>query len=250
MTLFIQKGNIKIIWDVITMCPLFNELFTTETSQRDWFNQMIGRVYNNVNKNITIDELGDVNRKTIKIMMANLKEQYLKINTDIESRDKPFEIGSENDTPFKRRQSEYDAMKSVYVPSQIDFRSVEIDVPITNLSELVEKHLNERNIQSLDGTEKQTEYKNISLPPVETFGSIDHSLKQNGLKHVSWTTPIETQYSASNATMDNISNEVGKVLQKTLYNINRKIDIIYQNINLIIKPSVGLTKQRTRSNTI
>jgi hypothetical protein len=29
MTLFIQKENIKIIWDVISMCPMFHKLFTT-----------------------------------------------------------------------------------------------------------------------------------------------------------------------------------------------------------------------------
>jgi hypothetical protein len=42
------------------------------------------------------------------------------ISTDIDSRHKPLIIGSESDTPFLRRKEEYEKMKSVYIPPQID----------------------------------------------------------------------------------------------------------------------------------
>ena len=76
--------------------------------------------------------------------MSDLKEHYLSVSTDIASRPGPIIIDSDTDTPYMRRQNEYDKMKSVYVPTQIDFRSGEVDQPITNMSELIEKHVHER----------------------------------------------------------------------------------------------------------
>lgn len=77
MTIFIQKGNIKIIWDVISLCPIFNELFTTDDTKKEWFNRIIGQVDDQLSRNVSMEELGNVNRETIKVMMANLKRKQL-----------------------------------------------------------------------------------------------------------------------------------------------------------------------------
>lgn len=250
MTLFIQNGNIRIIWDVISMCPLFSKTFPTELSQREWFNQIIGRLNKQIDKNITMEELGNINRNAIKVMMANLKEHYLKVSTDIESRDRPSAIDTNTDSPYMRRQTEYDTMKSVYIPPQIDFRSIEIDVPITNMSELVERHLNERNktmdIRSLDTqvnkTEKHSECKNVSwTTPIETFYSLDDSSRD--MKN---ETHDESFVTIDKKIMKNTTN-VGQTIMNTLDNLNRKIDTFM----LMMSPITNKPKTiRTRSNSI
>lgn len=186
MTLFIQKGNLKIIWDVISMSPLFNELFTTEIAKKEWFNKIIEHVQKQLSKNVSIDELGNINRETIKLMVANIKEQYLKVSTDIASRPKPLIIGSESDTPFLRRQKEYETMKAVYVPPQIDFRSIEIDEPITNMSELIEKHKNER----VDAYSSNDSILWASPSPSSSIILNDDISPIKRDKHVTWTSPI------------------------------------------------------------
>ncbi len=195
MTLFMRNDNIKIIWDVILMCPLFNELFTTEHSKKEWFNQRISKVEKQLGKDISIGDLRGINRDTIKLIMSDLKEHYLSISTDIASRPKPIIIGSDTDTPYMRRQNEYDKMKNVYVPTQIDFRSGEVDQPITNMSELIEKHVNERR-KTLDipSAFLSNNINDISWTS-NTTGTIDMNRENDSSidKKVTWTTPIVEQ---------------------------------------------------------
>jgi hypothetical protein len=165
-------------------------------------------------RNVSMKELGNVNRETIKLMMANLKKNYFVISTDIDSRHKPLIIGSESDTPFLRRKEEYEKMKSVYIPPQIDFRSMEVDKPMTNMNELVEKYQNQR---------------------VDAYSSKDSTSLEKKVpndKHVTWTTHV----SQSDNT---ISNE--------LKFVNKKLDMIIKFLNL---PSLSHVTDRKRRNSI
>ena len=201
MTLFIRNDNIKIIWDVLLMCPLFNESFTTVQSKKEWFDQRISNVAKKLGNNISIGDLRGINRDTIKLIMSDLKERYLAVSTDIESRPKPVIIGSETDTPYMRRQNEYDKMKSIYVPAQIDFRSGEVDQPITNMSELIEQHVNERrktlDVPSAFLSNDTTNNISWSSNEITTTESVDTNMNWRnesiGDKKVTWTTPIVEQ---------------------------------------------------------
>lgn len=251
MTLFIQNGNMKIIWEVISMCPLLSKTFPTEVSQKEWFNDIIARIHIQMNKSITMEELGNVNRNAIKVMMANLKENYLKVSTDIESRDRPLAIGTDTDSPFMRRQSEYDTMKSVYVPPQIDFRSIEVDVPITNMSELVEKHLNERNrtmdvVLSLDNKIE----KNVSwTTPIETFYpvvDVSSMSIDKDYKNESMITNVETFSTVDDITLKNNPN-LSQTIMDTLHNLNSKVDNINRNILSMLSNATKTVLTRSTS---
>ena len=240
MTLFIRNDNIKIIWDVLLMCPLFNESFTTEISKKEWFNQRISKVEKQLGKNISIGDLRSINRDTIKLIMSDLKERYLSVSTDIESRPKPMIIGSETDTPYMRRQNEYDKMKSVYVPTQIDFRSGEVDQPITNMSELIEQHVNERR-KTLDVPSAflSNNINNISYTSNEiaTTESIDTNMNWRnesiGDKKITWTTPIVEQEFIIPPTlsMPIIQTKNESVLQ--LDELSLKVDTVLQKLSII-----------------
>ena len=257
MTLFIRNDNIKIIWDVLLMCPLFNESFTTEISKKEWFNQRISKVEKQLGKNISIGDLRSINRDTIKLIMSDLKERYLSVSTDIESRPKPMIIGSETDTPYMRRQNEYDKMKSVYVPTQIDFRSGEVDQPITNMSELIEQHVNERrktldvpsaflsnNINNISYTSNEiatTESIDTNMnwrnESIATTESIDTNMNWRnesiGDKKITWTTPIVEQEFIIPPTlsMPIIQTKNESVLQ--LDELSLKVDTVLQKLSII-----------------
>jgi hypothetical protein len=237
MTLFIRNDNIKIIWDVVLMCPLFNESFTTEQSKKEWFNQRISKVEKQLGKNISIGDLRSINRDTIKLIMSDLKEHYLSVSTDIASRPKPIIIGSDTDTPYMRRQNEYDKMKSVYVPTQIDFRSGEVDQPITNMSELIEQHVNERR-KTLDVPSAflSNDTNNISWTSSEitTPDSIVNNWRNgNNIsvdKKVVWTTPIveqeiiipsiQTTSQTQTEPMEDLSLKIDTILQELSFITN------------------------------
>jgi hypothetical protein len=54
---------------------MFNELFTTDDTKKEWFNRIIGQVQDQLGRNVSMQELGNVNREAIKLMMANLKKK-------------------------------------------------------------------------------------------------------------------------------------------------------------------------------
>ena len=236
MTLFIRNDNIKIIWDVVLMCPLFNELFTTEQSKKEWFNQRISKVEKQLGKNISIGDLRSINRDTIKLIMSDLKEHYLLVNTDIASRPKPMIIGSDTDTPYMRRQNEYEKMKSVYVPTQIDFRLCEVDQPITNMSELIEQHVNERR-KTLDVPSAflSNDTNNISwtsneIATTESNDNDNNRINENVGKKVTWTTPIVEQESINHPTL---STPIIQTKNEIIEELSLKVDTVLQKLSVI-----------------
>jgi hypothetical protein len=230
MTLFMRNDNIKIIWDVVLMCPLFNELFQTEQSKKEWFNKRINTVEKGLSgKNVTIMDLRSINREAIKLIMSGLKEHYLLVSTDIASRPKPIIIGSDTDTPYMRRQNEYDKMKSVYVPTQIDFRSGEVDQPITNMSELIEKQVNERrktlDVPSafLSNNTNNMSWTSNEVATTDSIWKNDDTVDSK----VTWTTPVEQEFvlptqmiQTRDETIDELSLKVDTVLQKLSFITN------------------------------
>ena len=241
MTLFIRNDNIKIIWDVVLMCPLFNESFTTEHSKKEWFNQRISKVEKQLGKNISIGDLRGINRDTIKLIMSDLKEHYLTVSTDIASRPKSIIIGSETDTPYMRRQNEYDKMKSVYVPTQIDFRSGEVDQPITNMSELIEQHVNERR-KTLDVPSAflSNEVNNISWTSNEIENTENNNKgvnwinENNGNKKVTWTTPIVEQEFIIPSTLSMpMTQTKNDTVNDTVNELSSKVDSVLQQLSFI-----------------
>jgi hypothetical protein len=223
MTLFVQKENLQLIWDVITTNNMFNEILTTDNDKTVWFNSMINTVKTKISDHITSADLISVNRSTIKVMVANLKDRYLKSRTDIVSRHQPVVIGSELDTPYMIRQKEYDAMKNTYVPPSVDFSSIE-DSPITNMSELVEKHLNERK-KTLDSVVNE-QVRNIE--PIV-----------NNTK-ISWATPIVENESVVLSTLN-------KSLEGKVDTIMKKIDFV---LGLLTPTHKVITNSRKRSKTL
>lgn len=228
MSIFVKRENLQIIWDVISMNNMFNETLITDSDKSVWFNSMIDIVKKKINSDLKVSDLNNVNRQTIKIMIANLKERYLKIRTDIASRPKQIMIGSELDTPYLRRQKEYDAMKSAYIPPPLDFRSIE-DSPITNLSELVAKHQSERK-ETLDSISN------------EQTRSIEPTKSHNDTK-ISWATPLVEQ--------ESVIYSGSKNFDKRYESLERKIDVIEQKIESIFKLiNLNLEQIRQRSKSI
>lgn len=208
MSLYIQKENVKMIWEVMMICPLFNAVFATEFSKKEWFNKIIMNIHKKIKQDIKVDELVVINRDTIKVMMANLKELNLRMTTDIKSRIEPLAFGSNNDLAFTQRQNEYDMMKNTYVPPQIDFRSNEIDNPIKNMDELIENHINERNKTLLSS---QSEDLNVGIVSQEISRGLslinptapyEDTIKKP--KKVRWHSRLENQESELEYKVDNM----------------------------------------------
>jgi hypothetical protein len=223
MTLFVQRENLQLIWDVITMNNMFNETLNSDNEKTVWFNSMIDIVKKKIGNNITSSDLINVNRSTIKVMIANLKDRYLKSRTDIASRNQSVALGSELDTPYMIRQKEYEIMKNTYVPPPVDFSSIE-DSPIINMNELVEKHLNERK-KTLDS---------VINEHVRTVEPIINDAK------VSWATPIvEHELVVSSSSNNSLEGKVDTIM--------KKIDFLFGLLTIPTQKVATTGRKRSKS---
>lgn len=229
MSLFVQQKNQQILWDVISMCNMFNEVFTTDNEKYVWFNSIIENVKNNIRGEITLSELSKINQNTIKLMMINLKNLYLKSST---TRSSQVVVGSDSDTPYMIRQKEYDSMKTSYVPPPVNFSSVE-DSPIANLSELLEKHLIERK-NALE-----------SIGHEHTVESNDINVNTNaGKNNVSWLSPLVENENLDNDTLGTKIDHFNKKFDTIIDHINKKFDIILDHINKKFDTIIELLETR------
>lgn len=117
MTSFASRDNIDLIWDVIVTFPLFHELYPSEESKLRWFNSIICRFQNTFIENI--NDLHIVNRGVITTMMNDLQKSPRHSNV-----------------PLEKENTKSNATLEAF--------SHKIDEPIQNMSELVQKHMDER----------------------------------------------------------------------------------------------------------
>lgn len=155
MSLYTHPENLKIIWKALQSFPLFNELFNDPRSKEIWFQDIINQFNNTVPVNLSSKTLNELNHKTVKFMVENLKKNEFNYRNNnqirnnqglnpLPAREKTFMVGSENDSLFVQRQKEYNSMLAEHVPKQIDFTMGENDEPLTNINELLEKHKSDR----------------------------------------------------------------------------------------------------------
>ena len=113
MISFASRDNIDLIWDVIITFPLLHELYPSEESKLEWFNSIIRRFQNTVTQ--SINDLHMVNRNVITTMMDNLQKSATHLEKENAKSNPALEAFSQK-----------------------------MDEPIQNMSELVQKHTDER----------------------------------------------------------------------------------------------------------
>ena len=75
MSLFILPENQKLIWNTINKVPSFQKMGENMSDNRElWFKDIIQQVYdNNKTKNLSVQELRQLNKETISTMISQLK---------------------------------------------------------------------------------------------------------------------------------------------------------------------------------
>jgi len=169
--LFIHNQNQELLWNIINKCNLFYKTQTLNKEQ--WFRNCIQHFYDKIqNENIQInnkDELQELNKNVLSYMVTQLQQisqQYsgtqrpqsnLPLITP--SIQQPTFISSQNymgketerankqeqfNSAFEQRQKQYESLFSKPALPEIDFSEKKDDGPISNMEELVQQHLKER----------------------------------------------------------------------------------------------------------
>lgn len=152
MSLFISSENQEMLWKTIQKNPLFSNVLTPE-QQPLWFREIIGNFYTDNKKELSNIELLELNKNTLRYMVHNLKEKFSKqngntfinpINEPINDRIEPKSSSYQNE--FEKLQNDYNTMHKRVVPREPNFKEEINDEKISNMDELIQQQLKEREL--------------------------------------------------------------------------------------------------------
>ena len=171
LNLFIHNENQQLLWDIINNSTLIHKI--PDFNKEYWFRNCIQYFYDKIqHDNIEIhnkDELEKINKNVLTHMVKELKQIYSEyIGLSQKQSELPLitpsiqqtsftsiqnYMGKEAErankqeqfnTAFEERQKQYESLFSKPVLPEINFSEKKDDGPISNMEELVQQHLKER----------------------------------------------------------------------------------------------------------
>ena len=155
MSQYVTPESQKLLWNVISKNPIVNDFFLSNPYKKDeWFKSIIRMFYDqNTGRVLNQTDLLMLNKTTISYMIQNVKEstaQTTQKNAPIQLDQnflKPYSI-TENKVEkignqFEQKQVEYNSLFDRKVPEAPEF-SEKQDKPLSNMDELIQQHLRER----------------------------------------------------------------------------------------------------------
>ena len=174
MSLFVNPQNQKLLWDMIHKNDLISRVFLNSSSHQkeEWFRTVIQLFYDqhmskSQNRNITIRELGEMNRETLTYMNQKLRDyltpnQNVNANSGANSGANSYANSGANASPtiitmpskqesyneqFQQRQKEYEQMNEKKAPDVLEFGEKIEDQPISNMEDLIQSHIKMREAE-------------------------------------------------------------------------------------------------------
>jgi len=208
MALFIHSQNQSLLWNIISNMDITKVIFVEGSPQKSiWFKNIIEEFYIKCyGRNLSIDQLRELNRQVIAYMVENLKTIYNSAakpaSVQIQSPIEPQTIYSRSSAnkaeqyneQFGQRQREYENMVKKPLPQEVNFSENVKDEPISNMEELIrqQQQMREYEISSIQmqgpapvpsqGPNNITIFKeeNVSVQP-------DNEIEESKPKKVSWS---------------------------------------------------------------
>ena len=249
MSLYVVPENQELLWNVINKNLYIQQYFASARpdKQHEWFRSIIRSFYDkNRDKNITVSELDQMNRDTIAHMIQDIRNNNVIVSPSSgpvsmiqtppihvenaqSSYDRPvypptqqhsiiesipFRKESKQDAyhqQFQVRQKEYQDMVEKKVPDVPNFGDKVEDAPISNMDDLIQKHLDQRAVDMnqyipppspietlhIDASSNvSVDEEAVELPPI-------HELSD---RNVSWNNNIEYLDDNRNKSYDDINS--------------------------------------------
>jgi len=226
MSLFVHFDNQTILWETIQKHPHISVIPVHERTH--WFKNHIRTMYEKIpttwfQSSLSTENLNELNQTTLRQMMQDLQQNFLHNHTnvpipaelvvdDLRSSDRLFvaeqrkgtinmlgipptivpQIRKEQviDTHqlFQEKKQEMESLLHLQPPTHVEFKITEIDEPITNMEELVQRQLRQRelDIPTMDPSGSlQPSYVPLQMEPVkqtsEKISASEQARAPNGL---------------------------------------------------------------------
>ena len=185
MSLLVHPENQQLIWDITNNNQFVVQFFQSNThiKKEQWFRSIIEYFYNTYKgRQIDKTELNQLNKEVLAYMIQSLQNMAPRPKPDPEPEPVPALPTYANiPTPpipennreelyrqqFMQKQQEYKSLLDKSKPAALDFREKEKDVAISNMEELIQKQMQERNT-----------YMNLHPLPSQSMQPVTNNLQQ------------------------------------------------------------------------
>uniref|UniRef100_A0A6C0D3Z1 Uncharacterized protein n=1 Tax=viral metagenome TaxID=1070528 RepID=A0A6C0D3Z1_9ZZZZ len=169
MALYVHPENQELLWNIMNQNQYLNTMLSYQSieQKQEWFKNIIQLFYQqNSHKTLDKTQLNQLNKDTLSYMMNyakavpppnNIESSYLsqknqrtvdtfqnKISTPPIIPDNRADIFNQQ---FNARQKEYETMLDKKPPAEPDFKEPVNDSAISNMDELIKKHMEERDAE-------------------------------------------------------------------------------------------------------
>ena len=184
MSLLVHPENQQLIWDITNNNQFVVQFFQTNThiKKEQWFRAVMEHFYNTYKgRQIDKTELNQLNKEVLTYMIQSLQnmaprkpepepkpEPALPAYTNIPTPPIPENNREElYRQQFMQKQQEYKSLLDKSKPAALDFREKDKDVAISNMEELIQKQMQERNA-----------YMNLHPLPSQSMQPVTNNLYQ------------------------------------------------------------------------
>jgi hypothetical protein len=210
MSLLVHPENQQLIWDITNNNPFVVQFFQSNThiKKEQWFRAVMEHFYNTYKgKQIDKNELNQLNKEVITYMIQSLQNMaprpkpepepeparptYTNIPTPPIPENNREELYRQQ---FMQKQQEYKTLLDKSKPAALDFREKEKDVAISNMEELIQKQMQERNA-----------YMNLHPLPSQSVQPVTNNLNPLQSQNMQYATnslnpmPAQQMQTAKNA---------------------------------------------------
>ena len=216
MSSFIDYNNQTILWNTIQKLPLLHQKIMKQY-QSSWFKQIIEQIYiTNEHRNLSIQELNQLNKETISYMINILKRPNYEKNNTTSIENLSYQ---DTNTEFSIREKEYETLRNnTKMNEKPNFNEVIEDKAIDNMEEL----LNNQKIQ-----------RDLDLQAIEI-----KDLQKS--KNVTWDEklddpmqPLIKRMTKLENIVDNLTDIINNLLEKKIDNqITNSLENIVTKIEL------------------
>lgn len=212
MSLLVHPENQQLIWDITNNNQFVVQFFQSNThiKKEQWFRSVMEHFYNTYKgRQIDKSELNQLNREVLTYMIQSLQNMaprpkpepepeparptYANIPTPPIPENNREELYRQQ---FMQKQQEYKSLLDKSKPAALDFREKEKDVAISNMEELIQKQMQERNA-----------YMNLHPLPSQSMQPVSNNLYQmqpqqmQPATNVLSTMPAQQMQPAKNAVL-------------------------------------------------
>jgi hypothetical protein len=210
MSLLVHPENQQLIWDITNNNQFVVHFFQSNThiKKEQWFKAVMEHFYNTYKgKQIDKTELNQLNKEVLMYMIQSLQNMaprpkpepepeparptYTNIPTPPIPENNREELYRQQ---FMQKQQEYKTLLDKSKPAALDFREKEKDVAISNMEELIQKQMQERNA-----------YMNLHPLPSQSVQPVTNSLNPLQSQNMQYATnslnpmPAQQMQTAKNA---------------------------------------------------